>query len=163
RRSFQPFHDAERPAIQLPTCPPGGQGSPVRRSRPACLHGPCRCWGCFCDALQRRQTSRRLCASHSTRHRSRRLPRQKGHSLPPGPRSGRKSPARSGAPGKPWTELSLEEFRRISPAFDTDVANALQLAAALQSKNVPGGTAENSVRTAISQLEQKLKSLENKP
>jgi argininosuccinate lyase len=64
---------------------------------------------------------------------------------------------------KPWTKLSLEDFRRISPAFDADVASALQLAAALQSKNVPGGTAENSVRAAISQLEQKLKSLENKP
>jgi argininosuccinate lyase len=64
---------------------------------------------------------------------------------------------------KPWTQLSLEDFRRISPAFDADVANALQLAAALQSKSVPGGTAENSVRAAISQLEQKLKSLENKP
>ncbi len=64
---------------------------------------------------------------------------------------------------KPWTQLSLEEFRRISPAFDADVADALQLAAALQSKNVPGGTAENSVRAAISQLEQKLKSLENEP
>jgi len=64
---------------------------------------------------------------------------------------------------KPWTKLSLEDFRRISPAFDADVANALQLAAALQSKNVPGGTAENSVCAAISQLEQKLKPLENKP
>ena len=64
---------------------------------------------------------------------------------------------------KPWTQLPLEDFRRISPAFDADVANALQLAAAMQSKNVPGGTAENSVRAAISQLEQKLKSLENKP
>ena len=64
---------------------------------------------------------------------------------------------------KPWTQLSLEDFRRIAPAFDADVANALQLAAALQSKNVLGGTAENSVRAAISQLEQKLKSLENNP
>jgi argininosuccinate lyase len=64
---------------------------------------------------------------------------------------------------KPWTQLSLEDFRLISPAFDADVANALQLAAALQSKNVPGGTAEDSVRAAISQLEQRLKSLENKP
>lgn len=64
---------------------------------------------------------------------------------------------------KPWTQLSLDDFRRISPAFDSDVANALQLAAALQSKKVPGGTAENSVRATILQLEQKLKSLENKP
>jgi len=64
---------------------------------------------------------------------------------------------------KPWTQLSLEDFRGISPAFDADVANALQLTAALHSKSVPGGTAENSVRTAISQLEQKLKLLEKKP
>ena len=62
---------------------------------------------------------------------------------------------------KPWTQLSLEDFRRISPAFETDVVNALQPAAALQSKSVTGGTAENSVRAAISQLEQKLKSLES--
>ncbi len=62
---------------------------------------------------------------------------------------------------KPWTQLSLEDFRAISPAFDTDLANAMQLAAALDSKNVPGGTAEDSVRAAISRLEQKLESLEN--
>ncbi len=64
---------------------------------------------------------------------------------------------------KPWTQLSLEDFRGISPAFDADVTGAMQLAAALHSKNVPGGTAEDSVRAAISQLEQKLKSLENTP
>ena len=65
--------------------------------------------------------------------------------------------------GKPWTQLSLEDFRGISPAFDADVTDALQLAAALHSKSVPGGTAEESVRAAISQLEQRLKSLENTP
>jgi len=64
---------------------------------------------------------------------------------------------------KPWTQLSLEDFRRISPAFDADVANALQLTAALDSKSVPGGTAEDSVRAAISQLEQELRLLENEP
>jgi argininosuccinate lyase len=64
---------------------------------------------------------------------------------------------------KPWTQLSLEDLRRISPAFDADVADAMQLAAALRSKSVPGGTAEDSVRAAISQLEQKLKSLESTP
>jgi len=64
---------------------------------------------------------------------------------------------------KPWTQLSLEDFRGISPAFDADVADAMQLAAALHSKSIPGGTAEESVRAAISQLEQKLKSLENTP
>jgi len=64
---------------------------------------------------------------------------------------------------KSWTQLPLEDFRRISPAFDADVIYVLQLAAALQSKNVPGGTAESSVRAAITQLEQRIKSLENQP
>jgi argininosuccinate lyase len=63
--------------------------------------------------------------------------------------------------GKQWTQLSLGEFKEVSPAFDSDVRNALQLDAALNAKSVPGGTAEDSVRAAIAQLEQKLKQLEN--
>ncbi len=63
--------------------------------------------------------------------------------------------------GKPWTQLSLGDLRGISPAFEADVASAMQLGAALDSKNVAGGTAVESVLAAISQLEQRLKSLEN--
>jgi argininosuccinate lyase len=63
--------------------------------------------------------------------------------------------------GKHWSQLSLEEFKKASPAFDADLTAALQLEAALNAKSVPGGTAENSVRAAIAQLEQKLKLWEN--
>ena len=62
--------------------------------------------------------------------------------------------------GKHWTLLSLAEFKKVSPAFEEDISKALQLAAALDAKSVPGGTAENSVRDAIAHLEQKLKQLE---
>jgi len=57
-----------------------------------------------------------------------------------GRRSARQNPGRNCR-----SRTSVGFHRR----FDADVANALQLAAALQSKNVPGGTAENSVRAAI--------------
>src|SRR6266446_6790152 len=54
---------------------------------------------------------------------------------------------------KPWTELSLEELRKISSAFGSDFAGGLSLEAALASKSVPGGTSEASVRAAIAELE----------
>src|SRR6201984_101914 len=57
---------------------------------------------------------------------------------------------------KPWTELSLDELRKISPAFSEDFANGLTVEAALASKSVPGGTSENSVRVAIADLESRL-------
>lgn len=63
--------------------------------------------------------------------------------------------------GKHWTQLSLAEFKKISPAFDADITATLQLDAALNTKSVPGGTSEYSVRAAIAQLEQKLKQWEN--
>jgi argininosuccinate lyase len=52
-----------------------------------------------------------------------------------------------------WTELPLEALRNISPAFDSDISSDLSVAAALSSKKVPGGTALESVRTAITELE----------
>jgi argininosuccinate lyase len=54
---------------------------------------------------------------------------------------------------KTWTELSLEELRKISPAFGSDFAGGLSLEAALASKSVPGGTSENSVRAALAEFE----------
>src|SRR6266478_837499 len=57
---------------------------------------------------------------------------------------------------KPWTELSLDELRKISPAFNEDFANGLTVDAALASKKVPGGTSEASVRAAIAELESRL-------
>ena len=57
---------------------------------------------------------------------------------------------------KLWTELSLDELRKISPAFDNDFASGLSVEAALASKRVPGGTSRDSVRTAIADLENRL-------
>jgi argininosuccinate lyase len=57
---------------------------------------------------------------------------------------------------KVWTELSLEELRKLSSAFDSDFSRGLTLEAALASKQVPGGTSIESVRTAIADLENRL-------
>ena len=64
---------------------------------------------------------------------------------------------------KPWTQLSLEDVRKISPLFEKDFLQGPSVESAIASKVVPGGTAEGSVRAAIAQLELKLKQLENKP
>jgi len=58
--------------------------------------------------------------------------------------------------GKLWTELPLEELRKISSAFDSDFANGLSVEAALAAKKVAGGTATESVRAAITDLESRL-------
>ena len=65
--------------------------------------------------------------------------------------------------GKPWTRLSLEDVRKISPLFEQDFLQGPSVESAIASKVVLGGTAEGSVCAAIAQLELKLKQLENKP
>ena len=57
---------------------------------------------------------------------------------------------------KVWTELPLEELRKLSSAFDSDFSRGLTLEGALVSKQVPGGTSIESVRTAIADLENRL-------
>jgi argininosuccinate lyase len=57
---------------------------------------------------------------------------------------------------KLWTELPLDELRKISSAFDSDFSDGLTVEAALACKKVPGGTSENSVRAAIADLESRL-------
>ena len=57
---------------------------------------------------------------------------------------------------KLWTELPLDELRRISPAFAEDFASGLTIEGAVASKKVPGGTALESVRAAIVDLESRL-------
>ena len=58
---------------------------------------------------------------------------------------------------KPWTELSLKELAKISPAFAGDIGQSLTLESALSSKSVPGGTSPASVGAAIARLEEQLK------
>jgi argininosuccinate lyase len=55
-----------------------------------------------------------------------------------------------------WTALPLETLKNISPAFEADFANSLCVGAALAAKKVPGGTATESVRAAIADLERRL-------
>jgi len=64
---------------------------------------------------------------------------------------------------KPWFELPLSEFRKISPHFADDFLQGLTVEHAISSKSVPGGTAEAPVRAAIAQLEQHLANLEKQP
>src|SRR5437016_7658460 len=55
-----------------------------------------------------------------------------------------------------WTALPLEALKKISPAFEADFAKGLSVEAALAAKKVPGGTAPESVRAAIADLEGRL-------
>src|SRR5271167_539944 len=58
--------------------------------------------------------------------------------------------------GKVWTELPLEDLKKISPAFEADFSDGLNVNAALAAKKVPGGTAPDAVRKAIADLEERL-------
>jgi argininosuccinate lyase len=55
-----------------------------------------------------------------------------------------------------WTALPLKTLKKISPAFEADFVGSLSVDAALASKKVRGGTAPESVRAAISDLEERL-------
>src|ERR1700676_1595017 len=58
--------------------------------------------------------------------------------------------------GKVWTQLPLQDLKKISPAYEADFSEGLNVSAALAAKNVPGGTAPEAVRNAISDLEERL-------
>ena len=62
--------------------------------------------------------------------------------------------------GKSWTQLSFTEVKKISPLFGEDFLQAPSVESAIAFKAVPGGTAEESVRAAIAQLEQDLVQME---
>jgi argininosuccinate lyase len=64
---------------------------------------------------------------------------------------------------KPWTQLSSSDLRKISSDFGDDFLPGLSVAHAIASKAVRGGTSEESVRVAITQLEQNLVQLEKQP
>jgi len=58
--------------------------------------------------------------------------------------------------GRPWPQLSLQDLQTIAPEIDEGFLKSPSVENAINSKSVPGGTAENSVRAAVTQLEQKL-------
>jgi argininosuccinate lyase len=47
-------------------------------------------------------------------------------------------------------------LKKISSAFEADFSSGLNVNAALAAKKVPGGTAPDAVRKAISELEERL-------
>ena len=58
--------------------------------------------------------------------------------------------------GVSFTTLPLEKLKQISPGFAADFTKSLSVEAALATKRVPGGTAPESVRAAIEDLEARL-------
>jgi argininosuccinate lyase len=62
--------------------------------------------------------------------------------------------------GKQWTQLPLEDVQKISPRFEKDFLEGPRVEDVIANKVVLGGTAPESVRAAIAQLEQKLTTLE---
>ena len=61
--------------------------------------------------------------------------------------------------GKPWTQLSLEDLRDISPLFEKDFLTGLSVESAISTKSVPGGTAIEAVRAAIAELQNRITNL----
>jgi argininosuccinate lyase len=58
--------------------------------------------------------------------------------------------------GKSWVDLPLETLQQLSPSFGPDFADGLNVISALAAKKVSGGTAPESVRAAITDLESRL-------
>jgi argininosuccinate lyase len=61
--------------------------------------------------------------------------------------------------GKPWTQLSLEDVRNISPLFEKDFLEGPSVESAIATKVVPGGTAMEPVRAAIVELQNRIAKL----
>jgi argininosuccinate lyase len=59
--------------------------------------------------------------------------------------------------GKALSELSMEEYRRFSAAFEEDVL-ALDLRSAIEARDAPGGTSPRRVEEALKRAQQRLRS-----
>jgi argininosuccinate lyase len=58
--------------------------------------------------------------------------------------------------GESWAALPLANLRAFSPLFEEDLRQALSLQAALESCDVPGGTAPARVRQALTECRERL-------
>lgn len=58
--------------------------------------------------------------------------------------------------GRAIEDLSLEELRELSPAFDEDVHEAVSLQTCVEARSVPGGPAPDAVREHIAQAKKLL-------
>jgi argininosuccinate lyase len=62
--------------------------------------------------------------------------------------------------GESWTALPIAKLKTFSPLFDDDLREALTVTAALESRDVPGGTAPGRVRQALTEYRARLKEWE---
>jgi argininosuccinate lyase len=60
---------------------------------------------------------------------------------------------------KDWTQLPVDALKKFAPEFSDDFSKSLSVEAALAAKNVPGGSAPDSVRDAIADLEKRLRGI----
>jgi argininosuccinate lyase len=58
--------------------------------------------------------------------------------------------------GKALSQLSLEEYCRFSPLFEEDVLARLDARAAIEARDVPGGTSPRRVAAALKRARQRL-------
>lgn len=67
---------------------------------------------------------------------------------------------RAEAAGVPLWEMPLELWREVSPLFEADVLDAVTLEAAVESKDVPGGTARGRVLEQLERARARAKEIE---
>lgn len=65
--------------------------------------------------------------------------------------------------GKPWTQLSLEDVKKISPLFEEDFLTGPSVEDVIANKAVLGGTAPEPVRAAMAILQNRITQLNSKP
>ena len=63
---------------------------------------------------------------------------------------------------KPWTQLSIEDVKKISPLFEPDFLVAPSVESSIATKSVPGGTAPEAVRSAMAELQNRITALNEK-
>lgn len=57
-------------------------------------------------------------------------------------------------------ELSFEEYRAVSPTFDADIAQVVTVEAAVESKDVPGGTSRRAVQAQLAAARDRIRALD---
>ena len=147
---------AQRLAVELSARFAGRQGAGVRGARPGFGHGADRQRG-GCDhtserdALKDAASDDALLATEAAHYLVRRgLPFRQaheavGHII-------REAERR----GVPWASLPLAELKKFSTLFESDLQEALTVKAALESRDVAGGTAPDRVRHALGECRSRL-------
>ena len=64
--------------------------------------------------------------------------------------------AKPSARGEPWASLPLAKLKKFSPLFEGDLRSALTVKAALESRDVPGGTAPGACAPGSGRMPRRL-------